>query len=142
MIGSRHLAGAVFMAAGLGGGAEAAEFRPLDPGRADFADLRWQARIVVVLADDAADAAFCDQMARLRSAGAGLAERDIIVFTDTDPATRGPLGTRLSDGPFTALLIGKDGGTKRRESAPLAIDDLFATIDAMPMRRREMQGGD
>ena len=37
------------------------------------------------------------------------------------------------------VLIGKDGGVKRRWDGPLHVDDLFATIDAMPMRQFEMR---
>ncbi|QFS82698.1 hypothetical protein FIU97_07790 [Roseivivax sp. THAF40] len=142
MLRSRYLAGAVFMAAGLGTGAAAADFRALDPARADFADLRWRARIVVVLADDAGLAAYRAQMDHLKDVRAGLAERDIVVFTDTDPAARGALARRLAQGPFTFVLIGKDGGVKRREASPVTADSLFATIDAMPMRQREMRDGD
>ena len=36
-------------------------------------------------------------------------------------------------------LIGKDGGVKKRWSDEVLIEDLFAAIDAMPMRRYEMQ---
>lgn len=36
-------------------------------------------------------------------------------------------------------LIGKDGGVKKRWSDAVLIEDLFAAIDAMPMRRYEMQ---
>lgn len=45
----------------------------------------------------------------------------------------------------TLVLLGKDGGEKRRrtlngvESDTVEIDDLFALIDSMPMRRREMR---
>jgi hypothetical protein len=35
--------------------------------------------------------------------------------------------------------VGKDGGEKLSSSKPLAAEKLFATIDAMPMRRDEMQ---
>lgn len=37
------------------------------------------------------------------------------------------------------VLIGKDGGVKRRWTDQLSITDLFQTIDAMPMRRFEMR---
>ena len=36
-------------------------------------------------------------------------------------------------------LIGKDGGVKKLWSDAVGIEDLFATIDAMPMRRYEMR---
>ena len=37
------------------------------------------------------------------------------------------------------LLIGKDGGIKLRQSSAISTATLFATIDAMPMRQREMR---
>ena len=40
---------------------------------------------------------------------------------------------------FRAVLIGKDGGAKITAAAPIAPQRLFATIDAMPMRRTEMR---
>jgi hypothetical protein len=36
-------------------------------------------------------------------------------------------------------MVGKDSGEKRSSSKPLAIEKLFATNDAMPMRRDEMR---
>lgn len=40
---------------------------------------------------------------------------------------------------FTVMLIGKDGGVKLRKTEPVTADELFALIDAMPMRIRETQ---
>lgn len=38
------------------------------------------------------------------------------------------------------VLLGKDGGSKlRREQEQINWEELFGTIDAMPMRRREMR---
>jgi len=37
------------------------------------------------------------------------------------------------------VLIGKDGGLKRRWTGKLSIDKLFQTIDAMPMRQYEIR---
>lgn len=39
---------------------------------------------------------------------------------------------------YFAVLVGKDGFEKLRASEAISNDVLFATIDAMPMRRREM----
>jgi len=36
------------------------------------------------------------------------------------------------------LLVGKDGGVKLRRAAAISADELFGTIDAMPMRRSEV----
>ena len=40
---------------------------------------------------------------------------------------------------FRAVLVGKDGGAKLSQSTPLYAARLFATIDAMTMRRDEMR---
>jgi len=37
------------------------------------------------------------------------------------------------------VLIGKDGGVKRRWTGKLSVDELFQAIDAMPMRQFEMR---
>ena len=39
---------------------------------------------------------------------------------------------------FSILLIGKDGGEKLRSHEIPDLDTLFALIDGMPMRPREM----
>jgi len=40
---------------------------------------------------------------------------------------------------FTVILVGKDGTEKRRETEPVSMASIFATIDAMPMRQAEMK---
>jgi len=42
-------------------------------------------------------------------------------------------------GAFTVLLIGKDGGVKLRREGGVELADIFALIDTMPMRQREMR---
>ncbi|QED28004.1 DUF4174 domain-containing protein [Microvenator marinus] len=41
--------------------------------------------------------------------------------------------------PFTLILVGKDGTEKLRSHKAVAVEMLFETIDAMPMRIREMK---
>ncbi len=43
----------------------------------------------------------------------------------------------VAPGGFAVLLLGKDGGVKRRETQPVVPASLFSTIDAMPMRQQE-----
>lgn len=45
----------------------------------------------------------------------------------------------VEGGRFAAVLVGKDGTAKFRSDAPFPAPDLFALIDAMPMRRREVR---
>ena len=44
-------------------------------------------------------------------------------------------------GELTAVLIGKDGSVKLRQSGNVDWDEIFALIDTMPMRQREMRNG-
>lgn len=44
----------------------------------------------------------------------------------------------ISGSKFKLLLLGKDGEVKLKTSSPSLLD-VFAKIDAMPMRQREMQ---
>lgn len=104
---------------------------------------RGQTRILVVAAPEARDPALLAQREALASARAGLRERDLVVVEAVGAgadasALRRRLG--LPDQAFRAVLIGKDGGPKLTATEPVAPERLFATIDAMPMRRDEMRG--
>ncbi|MGB2203635.1 MAG: DUF4174 domain-containing protein, partial [Pseudooceanicola atlanticus] len=60
-------------------------------------------------------------------------------LVDTDPDAGGALRNRLGAEGFEMLLVGKDGGVKMRAGEVIPPETLFATIDRMPMRQREMQ---
>lgn len=108
---------------------------------ASLDDLRWNARPVVVFADTAEDPHLSRQLSALEAEAAGLAERDMVVLTDiaSAPAETAALRARYAPEGFAVLLIGKDGGVKLRSDAPVEAGALFALVDGMPMRRREMQ---
>jgi hypothetical protein len=126
------------IAALLGGAAMAQSdlFRTM-PDPAELSNWRWENRLLFVIGGGQDDAAFDDQIERLRADPSGLRDRDLIVFTD--PEGRSALSREFDAEGFAVVLVGKDGGVKRRETAPLALDSLYSTIDAMPMRRREMR---
>lgn len=48
----------------------------------------------------------------------------------------------IERGAFAAVLVGKDGGEKFRSEEPVPAEKLFGLIDAMPMRRQEIQARD
>ncbi len=48
----------------------------------------------------------------------------------------------VGEDDFIVLLIGKDGTAKECLEEPMEPADLFETIDAMPMRQREMEEGE
>lgn len=90
---------------------------------------------------------------RLRDASAGVSERQITVVRivngngviDAKTLSVAAVGSVLkrcdatTQTPFLAVLIGKDGGVKLRETSPVETDRLFNLIDSMPMRQREMK---
>lgn len=81
-----------------------------------------------------------------------FAERDLLVaeifVSDTSVLDGQPLsdadaarlGVRFAVDPqeFAVLLIGKDGTVKRRDRQPIQPEDLFSSIDAMPLRQHKL----
>lgn len=139
-------AAATFAAATLAGGPAAAADNPLET-------YRWSERPLLVFGAAAGDATVDRQMTLLADHADGLADRDmaiLIVGPDSVFATFGrpaPGATaralrrafRVPDGAFRAILLGKDGGVKLTDDEPVTADRLFALIDGMPMRQREMR---
>ncbi|MGI3168224.1 DUF4174 domain-containing protein [Pseudooceanicola sp. C21-150M6] len=113
--------------------------RPLDPTSSSLDSYRWDARPVLIFAPSTDDPTYRDAIARLDTARADLRDRDIVVLTDTSPDTASPIRKGLGAEGFTMLLVGKDGGVKTRSDEVIAPETLFATIDRMPMRQREVR---
>jgi len=86
-------------------------------------------RILVISAPSREDKTYQRQSAELVADWAGLVERDFVVQTVFEVRA------------FSVVLIGKDGGEKLRRDSFLTTRDLFAIVDAMPMRRAEMERG-
>lgn len=118
--------------------ANGAMFSTLPPDRGSLSAYKWEARPVLIFAPSAEHPDFKDQVAELRDARAGLMERDMVVLLDTDPDAHGKLRSGLAVDGFEIVLVGKDGSVKLREGQPLTARTLFETIDAMPMRQREI----
>ena len=101
----------------------------------------WRSRVLVVFAPRGDDPALLRQRAILADAGPAAGERDLVLVEviGTGMGTA-DLRRRFNTGPdrFRAVLVGKDGGAKLSEAAPIGADRLFAVVDAMPMRRQEM----
>jgi hypothetical protein len=129
---------AVWLLAGAG----IAAASPLDA-------LQWRHRVVLLFAPSADDPLLRAAREELARAACEARERDIVVVEavageplriDGKPAgdageLRGRYG--IPNERFAALLIGKDGGVKRRDDSAPDLAGLFAQIDAMPMRRQE-----
>lgn len=114
---------------------------------------RDRPRLLVVFAPDAEDARLGMQRGTLADRAAEAAERDLVVVEALGDGTgvvgEAPLPegaaaelrlrTGVSASAFAALLIGGDGGEKKRWDGPVSADWVFTAIDALPMRRAELQ---
>ncbi len=123
-----------------------------------LAAMRDHHRPLLVFMASGADPRYIAQLNMLDGAAAGMTERDMLlvpVFADAEsrlPTVQAPaallprseqaaLRTRFGVGreEFRVVLIGKDGGEKFASETPVSAASLFAQIDAMPMRRRELE---
>jgi hypothetical protein len=104
---------------------------------------RWHKRVVLLCAPSSATPELQAQQQQLTAAATGLQERDIevreVLFEQLSAADKQYITQKLGvkTTGFTLLLLGKDGGVKRRETKPISPIALFETIDVMPMRREE-----
>lgn len=105
----------------------------------DLSEFRWKNRPIVVFADSDADPAFIEQMALLRARPTTMAERDVVVLTDTNPDAKHPLRLKMRPRGFMLVLVGKDGGIKLRKPFPWSAREISRSIDKMPIRQREIR---
>lgn len=140
---SRRQGLAVVFTTLLGFAAHADETIEADPvfltEPAPIESFLWLNRPIVVFADSPADPRFVEQMTLLEADVAALAERDVVVLTDTDPRAESPLRTELRPRGFMMVVIGKDGGVKLRKPFPWDVREISRVIDKMPMRQQEIR---
>ena len=125
------------LAADSSGAVEAPLIRPA--GDSDLGEFLWIYRLVVVFADTPADPRFKDQISNLAAEIDRLADRDVVVLTDADPAAKSPLRGKLRPRGFALVLVAKDGSVILRKPLPLTVREITRTIDKMPMRLREVE---
>lgn len=113
--------------------------------------LRWDERLLVISSPselDAISSAQCSSTALERAAMASRDLRMVQLFASRGGRIAGRTLTRaqidalrdrwsLDPGRWSVALVGKDGGVKQRWSSPVGLDEVFAQIDVMPMRRSE-----
>ena len=114
---------------------------------------QWQKRVLVINASGADDAAFKEQLEALAASETEFRDRDMVLVTLLDDANSSAgdrqltsaeiaevrAGLGIEAGEFAVRLIGKDGGVKLSQDAPVAMNKLYGLIDRMPMRRQEMR---
>jgi len=119
--------------------------------RFNLADHVWKHRVVLVFAPSPDDAEYAKFLRVWSEQPEQVADRDLVLVSvfengkgrvgDEPLGADAAAGLRqrldVATGRTEFVLIGKDGGVKlRRPTLPIA--ELFATIDAMPMRRAEI----
>jgi hypothetical protein len=107
---------------------------------ANIASAESPHRLVIVVVRPT-DPRATKQQAALELDAAALGERDVVVQEITPEVARRErpeLGVS-PDVAFELLLVGKDGGIKKRWDEPVAASEISRLIDTMPMRRYEMQ---
>ncbi len=118
-----------------------------------MSEYQWNNRLVIVIADDLQQSNYVDQLKEFQKEPAGLAERKLLVFYVRPKKYKKGIESdakwqqskklyqqyKRADTPFEVILIGLDGGIKTRRTDLFKINDLFAVIDGMPMRRAEIR---
>lgn len=108
-------------------------------GDHDLHDFMWIHRVLVVFADSPADPRFQDQVEMLKQGEAELRDRDVVVLTDADPATRSAARLKLRPRGFQLALVDKDGVVKLRKPSPWSVREISRSIDKTPERQREVE---
>ncbi|MEJ8561070.1 DUF4174 domain-containing protein [Yoonia sp. GPGPB17] len=101
-------------------------------------ELNWVARPLVVFADTPNDPRFQQQMDLLLAGIDQLAERDVIIITDTDRSAQTALRTELRPRGYMMALVAKDGRVALRKPSPWSVRELSRSIDKMPLRQQEI----
>lgn len=110
-----------------------------DPEQIALDSYLWLKRPLFVFADTPYDPRFIEQISLLQSLPEELIERDVTIFTDTDPSESSELRNDLRPRGFALILIGKDGSVKLRKPFPWNVRELSRAIDKMPLRQQELR---
>ena len=104
----------------------------------DLDQHQWQDRVVLLFSNDDHNVDLVTMRSALAQDLRGVQERDMVVYVLKPSSEIGQQFGVVGHG-FTVILVGKDGGEKMRQAQAVALKELYATIDRMPMRQREMR---
>ncbi len=118
----------------------------------DLSQHQWRHRLLFLIAPDHGDPDLAAQQRDIALRRDAILDRDMRVFRllrdrgfVEDVELRGPAVAKLrsrlgvSSEDRLLILVGKDGGVKRRAALDADLRGVFLQIDAMPMRREEMR---
>jgi hypothetical protein len=119
----------------------------------DLSVFKWKNRLLFLFAPNRNHPLFDALHKSLVARQSEAAERDLVIFEIFELAASSMNGEAIDSetarllrekfdvlpDEFTVILIGKDGGIKLDRKEHTKLDDIFALIDAMPMRQEEMR---
>lgn len=124
-------------------------------GRVASQDLdkhKWQNRLIVILTNDTQNETYKKQVNVFHDEDEGFKERKLLVYhvkageyktgfenENWKKSTQLYDRFKKSESDFEILLLGLDGGVKLRQDELLTVKKLYAKIDVMPMRQREIE---
>ncbi|MCV2891589.1 DUF4174 domain-containing protein [Lentibacter sp. XHP0401] len=106
---------------------------------ADLSRFLWTNRLVIVFAESDADPRFIEQIELLAERPDDLAERDVKIVLDSDPALKSALRTQYRPRGFMLMLVGKDGQVYLRKPLPWNVREISRSIDKLPLRQQEVR---
>ena len=118
--------------------AEAQDFAPQPADQVVLADQLYVKRPIVVFADSPNDPNYIRQMELLARAYPDLAERDVILVTDTDPAAKTEWRQKLRPNGFSLVIMDKDLQPVVRKPLPWDVREITHAIDKLPLRITEI----
>ena len=119
-----------------------------------LSDHHWQDRVILLFAPDPQYPELATQLHFLTQFNNEVTERDLVTYQIFQNQRGGkPSGEEIREAEtedfyrhfgadkktFTFILVGKDGTVKLRSPEAVGMEQLFALIDSMPMRRSEMR---
>ena len=107
-------------------------------------DYLWKNRVIITFSSDEQHPERLSIKEQIDLHRCGFRDRDL-VHIDLIQGSAGfdemSQKFSVSGEGFQLLLLGKDGGVKKRTST-VSLEEVFSLIDTMPMRRREMRDDD
>ena len=116
-------------------------------------EYKWKNRLIFIFAPSTNHPGYKAKQREMGGEIPEIIDRDLVVFeifeTGRSKVGDDMLGEdavnflrdkfKVEPGQFKVILVGKDGGEKLRGDERVQISEIFALIDSMPMRQREMR---
>lgn len=120
---------------------------------AELSDYLWKQRPLLLFAPTNSDPRLVETLSRIDASRCAFLDREMVVGILTSEGSSTLDGQAISadesqrlfdqyaiaENTFSALLIGKDGGQKLRVNDVPDLQEIYAVVDGMPMRSREMR---